>query len=808
MKKFKISFLFFLLSFNLASFDEFLVSDIRIIGLQRVSTGSIFNVIPISVGDKIDTRKSNDIVRSLFSTEQFDDIQIGKDGNTLVITVIERPSISSIDISGNKALKTEQLLESLDDVGINEGEVYKRSTLEKVKSELVRSYASNGRYGAGVEIKEVPKPRNRIEINIEVDEGKSAKIEKINIIGNETFSDEDLLDSFELSEGSFFSFLSNDNQYSREKLVGDIESLESYYRDRGYLKFSIESSQISLSRDKKSIFITHNINEGGKYTINEVDVIGDIPFEEEVYKEIINSLKDQTYSQAQVTSIEEFFVNVLGNRGYAFAEVTGNTEITEDSNLVKLIFSVLPGNRTYTRKILFTGNLVTQDNVLRREMRQFEGAWSSNNNIEAGKVRLERLGYFKEVNVETIPVVGTDDQIDVVYSVEEETTGSVGGNIGYSDFGLMLGFNLQEKNFFGSGNTVGIGINKNIYSEMYNISYMNPYATKDGVSLGYNVYFRETDYGEFNVANYLTNSHGLGAQFGYPISDISRLGFSLTYDKTDIDIGTLPAREIYDFVSAEGRVFETLSGQFSWQRITLNRGLFPTNGSSTGVTLSLTIPGSDLNYYRLNLRQRFYRPISENFVFGFQGELGYLDSYGDTEETPFFQNFYAGGPRSLRGFESNTLGPRTTDAPCYEFNYEEETCPNLIDIDGDGELDTPYYNPYANATSRSRYRDRPIGGNIKVEGSLQLIFRLPFIEDQRSIRSAFFFDFGNVFSDNCKDYQINCFKPSIDDLRYSYGIGITWITGFGPLSLAIAKPTNAGPQERTEEFQFTVGNVF
>ena len=291
MKKFKISFLLILLSFNLASFDEFLVSDIRIIGLQRVSTGSIFNIIPISVGDKIDTRKSNDIVRSLFSTEQFDDIEIGKDGNTLVITVIERPSISSIDISGNKALKTEQLLESLDGVGINEGEVYKRSTLEKVKSELVRSYASNGRYGAGVEIKEVPKPRNRIEINIEVDEGQSAKIEKISIIGNEIFSDEDLLDSFELSEGSFFSFLSNDNQYSREKLVGDIESLESYYRDRGHLKFSIESSQISLSRDKKSIFITYSINEGEKYVINEVDVIGDIPFEKEVYKEIVTSLK-------------------------------------------------------------------------------------------------------------------------------------------------------------------------------------------------------------------------------------------------------------------------------------------------------------------------------------------------------------------------------------------------------------------------------------------------------------------------------------------------------------------------------------
>ena len=806
MKQIKLAFLSILLSTQLLAFDEFLVSDIRIIGLQRVSTGSIFNVIPISVGDKIDSRKSNDIVKSLFSTEQFDDIQIGKDGNTLIITVTERPSISAIDISGNKALKTEQLMESLDGVGIKEGEVYKRSTLEKVKSELVRSYASNGRYGAGVDIEEVVKPRNRIEINIEVDEGKSATIKKINIIGNEIYTNEELLDGFELSEGSFFSFLANDNQYSREKLKGDIETLESFYRDRGYLKFSIESSQISLSRDKKSIFITFNINEGDKYQINDVDVVGEIPFEEAIYKDIIQSLKDTTYSQAQITSIEEYFINILGNRGYAFAEVAGNPEIDEETNEVKLIFSVQPGNRTYTRKILFTGNDITQDHVLRREMRQFEGAWTSDNAIEAGKVRLERLGYFKEVNVETIPVPGTDDQIDISYSVEEETTGSIGGNIGYSDFGLMLGFNLQEQNFLGSGNTVGIGINKNVYSEMYNISYMNPYATRDGVSLGYNLYFRETDYGEFNVANYLTNSSGFGAQFGYPISDITRLGFNITYDKTDIDIGSLPAREIYDFVSVEGNIFETLSAQLSWQRVTLNRGLFPTDGASTVLSVSSTIPGSDLSYYRLNVRQRYYQPLTQNLVFGFQGELGYLDAYGDTEETPFFQNFYAGGPRSLRGFESNTLGPRSTDAPCYEFNYAEGTCPNLLDTDGDGELDAPYYNPYANQTSR--YRDAPIGGNIKIEGSLQLIFRLPFIEDQRSIRSAFFFDFGNVFSDNCKDYQINCSEPSVDDLRYSYGVGLTWITGFGPMSLAIAKPTNAGPRERTEEFQFTVGNVF
>ena len=795
----------FFLATHLLAFDEFLVSDIRIIGLQRVSTGSIFNVIPISVGDKIDSRKSSDITKSLFSTEQFDDIQIARDGNTLIISVIERPSISAIDISGNKALKTEQLLESLDGVGVKEGEVYKRSTLEGVKSELVRSYASNGRYGADVDIEEIKKPRNRIEINIKVDEGKSAKIEKINIIGNEIFSDEELFKGFELSEGSFFSFLNNDNAYSREKLKGDIETLESFYRDRGYLKFSIESSQISLSRDMKKIFITFNVVEGNKYTISDAQVIGDVPIEDEVYSEIISSLANLTYSQAQITSIEEFFTNVLGNRGYAFAEVKGNPEIDEDTNEVKIIFSVEPGKRTYTRKILFTGNEITQDYVLRREMRQFEGAWSSNNSIEAGKVRLERLGYFKQVDVETVPVPNTDDQIDVIYSVEEETTGSVGGSIGYSDFGLSVGFNLQEQNFLGTGNTVGIGVNKNIYSESYNLSYLNPYATKDAVSLGYNLYYRKTDYGKFKVANYLSNSYGAGIQFGYPISDIQRVNIGLTYDKTNIGIGTQPAREIWDFINQEGSDFETLNIQTSWQRVTLNRGMFPTSGSSTVVSLSSTIPGGDIDYARLNIRQKYYRPINEDFIFGFNIELGYLTAYGKTKETPFFQNFYAGGPRSLRGFESNTLGPRSTEAPCYEFNYEDGTCPNLIDTDGDGIADAPYYNPYANSEYNKRVS---IGGNIKVEGSFQLIFRLPFIEDQRSMRSAFFFDFGNVFSDNCKEYQFNCYEPSIDDLRYSYGVGVTWITGFGPMSFAIAKPTNAGKYEETKEFQFTVGNVF
>ena len=805
MKAFKFYLFSLFLSINISAFEAFLISDIRIVGLQRVSTGSIFNVIPITVGDKIDIRKSSEITRSLFSTEQFDDIKIAKDGNTLIISVVERPSISIIEISGNKALETEQLLSSLDGVGIKEGEVYKRSTLEKVKSELVRSYASNGRYGANVEIEELKQPRNTIQINIIVDEGNGAKIKNINIIGNEKFSNEELLDIFELAEGSFFSFLNNNNSYSKEKLEGDIENLESFYKNRGFLKFSIESSQVSLSKDLKDIYITFSLFEGKKYTISDVDIIGDIPVSLSAYTNVVSALKGTTYSQSQITGIEDFFINLLGNQGYAFAEVSPSTDIDEDLKEVKIIFNVMPGNRTYTRKILFSGNNTTQDYVLRREMRQFEGAWTSDQQIENSKIRLERLGYFKQVEVETIPVPLTDDQIDILYTVEEENTGSIGGNIGYSDFGLMLGFNLQEQNFLGTGNTVAIGISKNVYSESYNFSFQDPYATKDGVSRGYNIYFRETDYGNYNVANYLSNSQGFGTQFGYPISDTQRLNLGLTYDKTDIDIGTQPAREIWDFVDSEGSTFKTLTAQLSWQRVTLNRGLFPTDGSSTVLSLSTTLPVGDIDYSRFNFIHKYYEPISNNFVFGFNIDLGYTKAFGDTDETPFFRNFYAGGPRSLRGFESNTLGPRSTQPPCYQFNYSDGSCPNLLDTDGDDILDAPYYNPYANADYRNR---ASIGGNIKVEGSLQLIFRLPFIEDQRSLRSAFFFDFGNVFSDNCKDYQINCYKPSLEELRYSYGVGVTWITGFGPMSFAIANPQNAGEYERTKEFQFTVGNVF
>ena len=803
MKKLSLYFLI-LISFTAAAFDEFLITDIRIVGLQRVSIGSIFTSIPVSVGDKMNQGKVSEITRALFSTAQFNDIQIAKDGNALIISVAERPSISAIELEGNKALKSEDLLKGLDGAGISEGQVYKRSTLNGMKSELIRQYASQGRYGAGVEIETIDKPRNTIELKIIIDEGKSAKIKKVSIIGNKLFSDEDLMAGFELKEGKWYSFLSNKNKYSKEKLKGDIENLESFYLDRGYLKFSIESSQVSVSKDKKDVFITLSISEGKQYKIDDVSVIGAMPLDELLYSPIVENLKDQIYSQAQITSIEEYFVNLLGNEGYTFAEVTGNPDIDREEDKVSLIFLVQPGSRTYARKILFSGNYLTNDEVLRREMRQFEGAWASDNLIEGSKVRLERLGFFKEVEVETLPVPGTEDQVDIQFTVEEESTSSIGGSIGYSDFGMNLGLNLSDNNYLGTGNRFNLGINKSVYQESYNISFFDPYFTIDGVSRGYSVYYRVTDYGEYNVANYLTNSMGTGVQFGYPISDTQRIGLNLNFDNTDIDPGSLPSREIADFLASEGTVFDVFKAQAVWSRITLNRGMFPTYGSSTDIMLQVTVPGSDLTYFKTNIKQKFYRPLGfANLVFGFDGELGYIGTYGDTKKTPFFENFYSGGPRSIRGFESNTLGPRVTPAPCYEFNPVTEECPLIIDTDFDGVPDSIGQNPYA----YQQLRD-PIGGNFLVEASLQLIFKLPMVEDQRSMRSAFFLDFGNVFSTDCQLYQLNCYEASFDELKYSLGVGVTWITGFGPMSFSFSQPFNDGIYDRTEEFQFTIGTVF
>ena len=552
-----------------------MVEDIRISGLQRVSAGSIFNVLPIAVGDNVDTYDLQNAAKVIFKTGQFDDIQVGRDGNTLILSIIERPSIASIELDGNKAIKTEELMKGLNEAGLAQGQVFKRSILNGLAQEIQRQYVSQGRYGALVEVDTESKPRNRVALNIEIDEGEVAVIKNINIVGNETFNDEEILKIFELGTGGWFSFITNDDRYSREKLKGDIESLTSFYKNRGYVEFSLDSSQVTITPDKQSVFITLNINEGATFKINEINIAGDLPISEEILRSLILIQPGDIYSQYYVTETEELFTNILGNEGYSFAEIKGVPDVNKDTGEVDLTFYVDPQQRTYVRRIIFTGNQRTHDVVLRREMRQMEGAWASNNLIENSKLRLERLGYFKEVESEEIPVPGVSDQIDVEFTVEEEFSGSIGGSLGYGAYGLVLGLNYNENNAFGTGKALGIGINDSTWQRSYSFNYVEPYFNINGVSRGYNAYFRASDYGQFNIASYTSDAFGAGIQFGLPISDIERIGLNLNYDNTEIDTGSTPASQIIAFTSSEGTKFEVLKSQFIWSKVSLNRGLFP-----------------------------------------------------------------------------------------------------------------------------------------------------------------------------------------------------------------------------------------
>ena len=782
---------------NLMAQEDWVVNDIRLSGLQRVSAGSVFNVMPIAVGDTVNLYDLQTTVKEIFKTGQFDDIQLGREANTLIISLVERPSIASIELDGNKALKTEDLMRGLNDAGLSQGQVFKRSVVNSLALEIQRQYVSQGRYGAKVDVSSKDEPRNRVSLDIEIDEGEVAEIQNINIIGNNTFSDEDILKDFELKTGGWFSFFTNDNRYSREKLKGDIESLESYYKNKGYVEFKLESSQVSISSDKSSVFVTLNVSEGETFKINEVKIVGDLPVEEEVLKSLVLIQTGETFNQFLITETEELFKNILGNEGYSFAEVRGVPDINETSGDVDLTFYVDPQQRTYVRRIVFKGNKRTHDVVLRREMRQMEGSWASNNLIENSKLRLERLGFFKEVESETIPVPGVNDQIDVEFTVEEEFSGSIGGSLGYGAYGLVLGLNYNENNAFGTGRAIGIGINDSTWQRSYSFSYGEPYFNIDGVSRGYSAYFRESDYGQFNIASYTSDSFGAGIQFGLPISDIERIGINLNYDNTSIDAGSTPASQILAFTQSEGTKFEVYKTQFIWSKITLNRGLFPTAGQSQSLALQVAIPGSSLTYTKASYRHKYFKPIyGGRFVLGFRGEVGLLEPYGDTEVAPFFEHYYSGGISSVRGFKQNTLGPRAIPSQYY---LDNEGNP-IIGQDGN-----PIMNPYNN------YRDdRSIGGAYLVEGGFDFIFKLPFIEDQRSMRSSFFIDIGNVFSQDCgSDFtNANCSELDFGELRYSYGVGVTWITQLGPMSLAIAAPSNEGPFDETENFQFEIGTQF
>ncbi|WP_420820763.1 outer membrane protein assembly factor BamA [Seongchinamella unica] len=843
----------------LAWAETFQISDIRVEGLQRISAGSVFAALPVGVGDTVDEYAIRASARSLFATGNFDDIRIGRDGNVLVVVVAERPSISEINIEGNKAIETEALLDGLKGAGLAVGQVFQRSTLEGMQMELQRQYVQQGRYDAAIETEVLPEPRNRVSINIDVDEGTVAAIKHINVVGNEVFSDDELEEIFELRTTGWLSFFTNDDKYSKEKLTGDLESLTSYYMDRGYLQFRIDSTQVSVSPNKEEVYITANVTEGDKFTVGSVDLSGDLVLPEEDLRRFLLVAEGQTFSQQLVTSTEEYMTRRLGNEGYNFAKVTGIPEVEEGSNVVAMKFFVDPGKRTYVRRITFKGNLKTADDVLRREMRQMESAPASASAIEQSRVRLERLGYFSRATVETPQVPGHDDLIDVEFEVEEQSSGSIGASFGYAqDAGLILGLNLQQDNFMGTGKRVGINLNSSRYQDLYNFSYTNPYFTEDGVSRGFNVFYRSTDLSEVNVASYTTDTFGGALNFGYPIKETQRLGFSFGLSDTEITAGRFAVQEIKasprlldgvddwfestqqddgsfsdvesiipiedlpfeqltipeepGFLDENGDNFLNWTITSSWSQSTLNRGRMATRGTANSVSLEVAMPGSDLEFYKLNYRGEIYFPVTATWTLRLRGELGYGDGYGDTTELPFYEHFFAGGFGSVRGFESNTLGPRSTAAELYTTRQpvtgiDEDG--NAVEVGGPNGREFGYVSRDGKLLVETLRDDPdPFGGNVLIEGSAELLFPLPFIKDRSKLRSAFFVDVGNVFNTKCASSQINCFDVDADELRYSVGVGVTWITGFGPMTFSLAKPLNAGPEDEEEAFQFTLGRGF
>jgi outer membrane protein insertion porin family len=753
----------------------FTVADIRIQGLQRVSAGTVFNLLPVKVGDVLDEVSVRQLIRLLFASGYFRDIRMGREGNVLIVTLSERPAIDSIEIKGNKSIKTEALLEGLGKQGLKEGEIFKQATLERVELELERQYVAQGRYGARLDAKVEDLPRNRVAIKIDIEEGKTSGIQHINFVGNRTYPDRDLLGVMELKHPGLFSFFRNDDKYSREKLTGDLEKIESFYKDRGHVEFDIESTQVSITPDKRQVYLTINLKEGDIYTVRNVDLVGelhDVP--PEALRALILVQPGQIFSGARLTATEKQLTSALGNSGYTFATATGIPEV-HPGGVVDVRFFVEAGKRAYVHRVEFSGNTVTQDEVLRREMRQMEGGWASTALIQLSKVRLERLGYFKSVNVETPEVPGTDDQIDVLFSVEEQPSGSISATLGYAQSaGLILGAGYQESNVLGTGNSLSLQVSWSEFQRAVSMNYFNPYFTLDGISRGYNIFYRETDFDEQNIASYSTDSYGSGVNFGFPIGETRRMGFGMSVEYTSITEGVYPAAEIAEYLREEGDTALNFKSTLSWTSSTLNRGLFATRGTSQSLALELAVPGSDNSFYKLTYQAQRFLPLTRALTMRFKTKLGYGDAYGSSDSLPFYEHFFSGGFGSVRGFKQNTLGPRATPNPFDPFTRE----------------------------------NAPYGGNLLVEGSAEIILPLPFVKDMSSLRPVVYFDIGNVFNTNCPDVSVICTSFEADELRYSTGIAVTWLTGMGPMTFGLAKTFNTAFYDREETFQFELGRTF
>ena len=739
--------------------EPFVIQDIRVEALQRISAGTVFTYLPVKVGDNFDDARSAEAIRALFKTGFFKDVRLERDGDVLVVSVVERPAIGNIKISGNKDIETDTLTAALKQQGLAEGLVFDRSLLDKVEQELNRQYFSRGKYAVKIKTTVTPLERNRVGISIDISEGRAARIREINMVGNKAFSDKELLKTFQLGTPTLLSFYTGSDQYSKQKLTADLETLRSYYLDRGYINFNINSTQVSITPDKKDIYITVNVDEGEIFTVKDVKLAGELVVPEQELSPLVTVQSGATFSRKDATETTSKIADRLGQDGYAFANINTIPEIDQENKQVSLTFFIDPGKRVYVRRINMAGNTKTRDEVLRRELRQLEGAWIDTEKIKRSRTRLEKLGYFEEVNVETPAVPGTTDQVDANFTVVEKPSGNLLAGLGFSQSqGIIFNTSINQENFLGSGKRVNAAFNNSSVNTIYSFAYTNPYYTVDGVSRGFSLFSRSTDAGNANVANYTTDVAGGYVNYGIPINEFDTVRIGIGYEHTKIESSDNTPVEYSNFLAANGDNFDTIKLTSGWSHDTRNRAIFPDEGRFQSATAEAGLPGGSSEYYKLSYRHLLLYPVAKNWTLSLNGELGYGDSYGDTTELPFYENFLAGGVRSVRGFKDNTLGPRSTST------------------------------------------GRPLGGNRRIIGNVDLFFPVPFVKESKTVRLGTFFDVGNVYGTN----------DTIDagTLRYSAGVSATWLSPLGALSVSLAQPLNEKTDDNIQVFQFTLGTTF
>lgn len=745
------------------AFENLLIQDIRVEGLQRIAPGTVFNYLPVKVGDTLTDQSARDAIQALFKTGFFEDVRLERSGNVLVVHVVERPSIDSIKINGTKDIDEKTLKQGLKDVGLAEGRVFNSSLLDKTEQELKRQYFGRGRYGMTLKTTVTPLERNRVAIKIDVSEGEVAKIRSITIVGNKVFTDKQLLGTFKLSTPTLFSFLTKNDQYSKQQLSGDLESLRSFYQNQGYLDFSIDSTNVAITPDRKDITVTVGITEGRKYTVTDVKLAGKLLVPEAELRSLVHIQPGDVFSRQEVTDSSKRISDRLGNDGYAFANVNPVPEIDRDKGTVGFTFFVDPGQRVYVRRVNFIGNLATNDEVLRREMRQMEGAWYSTEKIQRSRQRIQRLGFFEDVNIETPPVPGSPDQVDLQVTVKERLVNNFMFGIGYSDAdGFLINASINFKNFLGTGDEMQLAADNSRVNRHVNLSFVEPYYTPSGISRTTSVYSSRTDTSQTITAAYSADTQGLGMSFGIPISEAHRLSIGGGFEKVTINLPPVGAAGIAtSFVNTYGDTNSVFKINGGWARDTVDDPIFPRSGVQQQMGIEAAIPGSDLTYYRLSWQGSAYIPLSKSWTFKLMAGLDYGDGYGNTAEMPFFKNYFAGGSNSVRGYQSRSLGPRDIGGP----------------------------NPTL-----------PVGGSKRVLGNSELMFPFPGMADSKSMRLSLFVDAGMVYGPNE--------LVDLNQLRYGAGLAFNWLSPIGPISISYGVPLNSQPGDRTESVQFTLGQSF